>query len=159
MVNIIQIHDDKEKSNITRRILENLPEWFGDKESLEKYVNTVKGKPFYAAVEENKNSIGFLSLKLHNKYTADLYVTGILKKYHRQGIGKLLVQRAESYLMKNKYKFFMVKTLGESSSDESYAKTRKFYFSQGFYPMEEIKEIWGEKNPCLIMVKNIENDY
>ena len=155
MVKILQVYDEFEKSYITRQILECLPEWFGDKESLEEYVETVTEKPFFTAVEENNNAIGFLCLKLHNEYTADLYVTGILKKYHRLGIGAQLVEAAESYLEEKNYKFFIVKTLGESSSDKSYAKTRKFYLSQGFYPMEEIKEIWGEKNPCLIMIKNI----
>lgn len=47
----------------------------------------------------------------------------------------------------------MVKTLGESHPDKYYKLTREFYNRCGFYPLEEIKEIWGEENPCLIMVK------
>ncbi|MGH4139155.1 hypothetical protein [Clostridium sp.] len=34
-------------------------------------------------------------------------------------------------------------------------ETREFYKNVGFCPLEEIKEIWGDKNPCLIMVKTI----
>jgi hypothetical protein len=49
----------------------------------------------------------------------------------------------------------MVKTLGNSHPDKNYKSTREFYSAVGFYPLEEIKEIWGEKNPCLIMIKNI----
>lgn len=46
----------------------------------------------------------------------------------------------------------MVKTLGESHPDVYYEKTRRFYKKAGFYPLEEIKEIWGEQSPCLIMI-------
>lgn len=55
--------------------------------------------------------------------------------------------------MKNKIKFLMVKTLGESHPDVNYKSTREFYYKAGFFPLEEIKEIWGKENPCLIMVK------
>lgn len=47
----------------------------------------------------------------------------------------------------------MVKTLGESHPDVNYKSTREFYYKAGFFPLEEIKEIWGKENPCLIMVK------
>ena len=52
-------------------------------------------------------------------------------------------------------KFLIVKTLGDSHPDNNYKRTRGFYNKVGFYPLEEIKEIWGEENPCLIMVKSI----
>ncbi len=48
-----------------------------------------------------------------------------------------------------------VKTLGPSHPDEHYARTRRFYESRGFRPLEEIDSIWDETNPCLIMVKRI----
>ena len=38
-------------------------------------------------------------------------------------------------------------------ADVSYAKTRKFYLAMGFYPLEEITELWGEEIPCLIMAR------
>jgi hypothetical protein len=49
----------------------------------------------------------------------------------------------------------MVKTLGESSDYEYYKGTREFYGSVGFYPLEEIKEIWNDENPCLIMLMSL----
>ncbi|MCR4435991.1 MAG: hypothetical protein QHH06_05880 [Clostridiales bacterium] len=88
-------------------------------------------------------------------YTAEIYVMGILEQYHRNGIDRKLVSVAEQYIKSNYYKFFMVKTLGESSDYEYYRRTREFYKNVGFYPLEEIKEIWNEENPCLIMVKSI----
>ena len=102
-----------------------------------------------------EKAIGFLALKSNNLYTAELYVLGILQEYHRKNIGRSMVARAEQYLREHNYRFLMVKTLSDSSDDESYAKTRRFYTSLGFYPLEEIAELWGKENPCLIMVKNL----
>lgn len=148
------ILDKNEKTNITNHILRKLPEWFGIEESIIEYINGVKDTDFYVAYDSNI-PIGFISIKANNKFTAEVYVLGVLKEYHNQGIGKKLLQKAEEILKDNKYKFIMVKTLGESHPDVHYKNTRKFYSKVGFYPLEEIKEIWGKENPCLIMVKDI----
>ena len=151
----IEIVDDKDiKSKITDKILRLLPEWFGVEKSIVEYVQNVRDKVFYAAYDGDE-IIGFMCLKSNNKYTADIYVTGILKEYHRNGIGKRLVLKAEQYLRDNNYRFLMVKTLSELSDYEPYRLTREFYKSVGFFPLEEIKEIWDEENPCLIMIKNV----
>ncbi len=154
MVEIKTIDNNQLKSDITDFILHQLPDWFGIEESIQEYIKSVKGKVFYA-VYDNNDVVGFICLKINSPYTAEIYVMGILEPYHRHGIGRNLVNIAEQYIKENHYKFFMVKTLGESSDDESYRKTRAFYRSVGFYPLEEIKEIWGEENPCLIMIKHI----
>ena len=154
MITITEIKDELHKSRITEEILRQLPEWFGNEKSLLDYIDTVKDKIFYCAMDDD-NVVGFLCLKFNNQFTADIYVTGILKEYHRRGIGRKLVQVAEKYLTSNGYKFFMVKTLGESSDYEFYKKTREFYLSVGFFPLEEFKEIWDADNPCLIMVKSL----
>lgn len=154
MADIMIIENDELKSMITDNILHQLSKWFGVEESIAEYIRGVKGKVFHAVYEGN-DVIGFICLKSNNQYTVEIYVMGILEKYHRNGIGKKLVNIAELYAKNNNYKFFMVKTLGESSDYEYYRRTRDFYKSVGFYPLDEIKEIWNEKNPCLIMVKNI----
>ena len=41
--------------------------------------------------------MGFISLKEHNRYTEEIYVLGVLKKYYRQGIGKELLARAAGF--------------------------------------------------------------
>lgn len=157
MITIKEIDNNYKKSEITETILRQLPEWFGIEESILDYIESVKEKKFYAAYDKN-SVVGFICLKFNNKYTAEIYVMGVLKQYHGKGIGRQLVSLSEKYLLDNEYKFFMVKTLGESSDYEFYKQTRKFYSSIGFYPLEEIKEIWNENNPCLIMVKSINND-
>lgn len=48
-----------------------------------------------------------------------------------------------------------VKTLSESRPDEEYDRTRQFYLGIGFIPIEEFKTLWGEHNPCLLLIKEI----
>lgn len=145
---------DNEKKEITNNILRKLPEWFGIEESIVEYEEGVMKTDFFAVYDSNI-PIGFISIKYNNEFTTEIYVIGILKEYHNCGIGKQLIKKCEEMLRKNNYKFLMVKTLGESHPDKNYKNTRAFYKKIGFYPLEEISEIWGKKNPCLIMVKNI----
>ncbi len=154
MIVIREVDDDLIKSDTTSKVLRQLPEWFGNEESLLDYIETVKGKIYFAAYDGD-DAVGFLCLKLNNQFTADIYVAGVLKAYHRKGIGRNLVEVAQKYLVGRGYMFFMVKTLGESSDYEFYRRTREFYRSVGFYPLQEFKEIWDEDNPCLIMVKSL----
>lgn len=154
MFTIKLIENADDKSRITEQILRKLPNWFGIEEAVQNYIATSRDKVFYAAFDGDEE-IGFLYLKPHNPYTAELYVIGLLERYHRHGIGRDLVLRAEQYLRAKNYRFLMVKTLGESGKSEHYDRTRQFYQSIGFYPMEEFTEIWGEENPCLIMVRNV----
>jgi hypothetical protein len=48
-----------------------------------------------------------------------------------------------------------VKTFGPSGQSPEYERTRDFYESLGFLPLEERTDIWGPDNPCLISVKPI----
>lgn len=154
MIEIHEINEAASKSKATETILRQLPEWFGIEDSILDYIDKVKDKIFFLA-KEGDHIIGFIAITLNNQYTADIYVMGLLKSHHRRGIGNQLVKTVEHHLIKEDYKMLMVKTLGASSGDLSYEKTRKFYKNAGFYPLEEFKEIWDENNPCLIMVKRL----
>jgi len=154
VITINKLLCNEQKSNITNYILRKLPEWFGIEEAICEYVNGVKNSDFYVAFYLDI-PVGFISVRSNNKYTSEIYVIGILKEYHNQGIGKKLLETVQEELIKNNFKILMVKTLGNSHPDKNYKSTREFYSAVGFYPLEEIKEIWGEKNPCLIMIKNI----
>lgn len=151
---VMAVNDPELKSDITDVVLRQLPDWFGIEESIVEYVHGVKETAFFVAVVDNR-PIGFLSLKFNNEYTSEIYVMGILEEYHNMGIGRDLVERAIDYSRRNRYKLFMVKTLGEAHPDKNYRKTREFYIKVGFFPLEEIKEIWGKENPCLLMVQSL----
>ena len=155
-IDIREILTEIEKSDICCEILIALPDWFGIPESIADYAARVKDMPFYATFDNGK-VVGFVAIKLHNVFTAEIYVMGILKSHHRKGIGRKLVEICEEYCQQNKMEFLTVKTLDEKNPDEHYRKTRLFYESMGFRPLEVFPLLWDESNPCLFLAKYISN--
>lgn len=137
-------------------ILRQLPEWFGIPEEIEKYERETPALPTIVATLDGK-AVGFLAIKQHNNWCSELYVLGVLPQHHHQGIGRAMIAKAEAYCRKKGVEYIQVKTLGASNPDEHYAKTRAFYISLGYRPMEEFSTIWDEANPCLILIKCIQN--
>lgn len=140
-----------EKEQITNRILRDLPEWFGIESAIKQYVNTV-GPMHMIVYEADGGVVGFSVLKTHNEHAGEIYVTGVLKPYHRRGIGRKLINGHIDEAKKRNLKFLQVKTLSEKRDDEAYRKTRAFYAAMGFYPLEVFETLWDEANPCLISV-------
>ena len=154
MIYIKDVCNENEKSAICNDILRALPDWFGIEESIIDYVKQVKTMPFYVAYKHDK-AVGFVALKLHNSYTAEVCVMGVLSEYHRHGIGRDLIRCCEKYCIDNKIEFLTVKTLDESRGDRGYEKTRLFYQNMGFKPLEVFPTLWDENNPCLFLAKHV----
>lgn len=95
---------------------------------------------------------GFLTLNQHNAHSAEIHLIAVRQEYHGRGIGRSLVEHAEALLRARDVEYFEVKTLGPSRPDSYYDKTRGFYYAMGFRPLEE-NRLWGDVNPCLIMIK------
>ncbi len=147
------IKEKQEKSDIARRILEALPNWFGIEEAREKYISNSKEQIFFAA-KDNEKYVGFLCLNETSKSTVELTVMGVLKEYHRQGYGKQLFEAARSYAKDFGYEFIQVKTVATGHYD-IYDKTNLFYQSVGFKELEILPTLWDEKNPCQIYIMAI----
>lgn len=143
-----------ETESVCLLILKSLPEWFGIQESFRQYGAEINQLPTFLAIE-SEQVVGFLSLKIHNPYSAEIYVMGVLPEALRRGIGRALIHEAQEWLRKQDIEYLQVKTLGPSNSDANYAKTRAFYLKMGFRPLEELNQIWDDHNPCLILVKRI----
>jgi ribosomal protein S18 acetylase RimI-like enzyme len=156
MLEIQIITSPEEKAKTCNGILRALPDWFGVDASIVDYVTQVQSMPFFTVSAGNVPA-GFVAVKIHNAHTAEICVMGVLSEYHRQGIGKMLVAACENYCRENNMEFLTVKTLAESSNWPPYEKTRKFYLSVGFKPLEVFPTLWNEANPCLFMVKCVEN--
>jgi len=146
-----------EKQSITLKIMHSLPKWFSPPEDIEKKAAIHRGYPFFAVYDDGV-PVGFLALKIHNQYTADIYNLGVLEQYHRQGLGRRLVDAASLYCTGNGYQYLTVKTLDSSAEYEPYERTRSFYRSMGFIPLEVFKTLWDEENPCLFMAKWLSNE-
>ena len=138
------------KQRIAREILEALPDWFGIPEAREQYIKESAGQPFFAAYDSDK-PIGFLCLKETGKEAVELCVMGVLKDYHRKGVGRKLFERAKEEAKQAGYSFMQVKTV-QMGRYEDYDATNHFYLSLGFKEFEVFPTLWDEWNPCQIYV-------
>ena len=150
---ISQLTDNAEKRRVTRLILEALPEWFGIPEATEGYISESNGKIFFCAYDADK-PVGFLYLKETGKATVELYVMGVLKEYHRQGIGRELFRSARKAASEAGYSFMQVKTV-QMGKYEEYDDTNRFYLSLGFQEFEVFPTLWDAWNPCQIYIMTI----
>ena len=135
---------------ISRTILEALPDWFGLPEAREEYIVNSVNQQFFAAVKEGK-PIGFLCLKQTGKDTVEVSVMGVLKEFHRHGIGRKLFMKAREKAIKDGFSFIQVKTVQMGQYD-NYDNTNKFYISLGFKEFEIFPTLWDEWNPCQVYV-------
>jgi GNAT superfamily N-acetyltransferase len=152
MVELVEILDPARKAEICESVLRALPDWFGIEESTLGYIEKSRSLVFFAA-EDAGTPVGFAAVKVHTACAAELYVTGILEAYHRQGIGRQLVERCADRCRELGLRFLTVKTLDVSAESELYDRTRAFYLAQGFLPLEVFPALWDPGNPCLFLAK------
>ncbi len=150
---ILQVTNDTEKQYIARSILEALPDWFGIPEAREEYIKESLAKDFFCAYDGDK-PVGFLYLNQTGNATVELYVMGVLKEYHRQGIGSQLFHRGAEKARELGYSFIQVKTVQMGKYD-NYDRTNEFYISLGFKEFEVFPNLWDEWNPCQIYVMGL----
>jgi GNAT superfamily N-acetyltransferase len=134
--------------------LKTLPTWFGIPASVEGYIAAADRSPTVIASLADQD-VAFLTLARHGRYAAEVYVMAVLPELHRQGIGRALLEHAESMLAADGVEFLQVKTLAPSKPDHGYDKARAFYLAYGFRPLEEFPELWDAENPALQMIKVI----
>ena len=151
---IEKIADANLKSEITTKILRQLPEWFGIEYYVNEYIKSVQNLPFFAYLINNEY-VGFIALEAKTDINLNIHVFGVLEAYHRQGIGKKLIQESVKYAKENNYKYLTVKTVDDVVDDESYRKTRAFYYAMGFERLEVFPTLWDEVNICLMMIYQI----
>jgi GNAT superfamily N-acetyltransferase len=144
------------------RLLRRLPTWFGIESSVVEYIESARQVPAYLAWPAGPApagcppglAAGVLLAVRHYPRVAEIYLMAVDPAVHRQGAGRALVTALESDLIADHVEFLQVKTLGPSHPDPGYARTRQFYASVGFQPLEEITGLWPG-NPCLIMIKTL----
>lgn len=146
-----EIIDKKEKENIAREVLLDLPEWFGLPESTENYIKESQEKPFLASFFNNE-LVGFVVLDASSPDCAEIFVMGVKKKFHHHGAGRELNQAYEDLAKSLGYTYTQVKTV-QSGHYDDYDITNKFYKAVGYKELEVFPDLWDENNPCQIYVK------
>ena len=140
------------RTAICREVLESLPEWFGIPASVESYVVAADELPMLACFAADE-VLGFVSVKTHTAFAAEVYVMGVKLAWHRRGIGRALIDAAAELAISQGVRFLTVKTLSPSNDDPNYARTRLFYEAVRFMPIEEFPILWGPENPCIFMIR------
>lgn len=146
-----EIIDKKEKENIAREVLNDLPEWFGLPESTENYIQESQEKPFLASFS-NDELVGFIVLGASSPDCSEIFVMGVKKKFHHHGAGRELNQAYEDLAKSLGYTYTQVKTV-QSGHYNDYDITNKFYKALGYKELEVFPDLWDENNPCQIYVK------
>jgi GNAT superfamily N-acetyltransferase len=142
------------KADLCREVLDDLPQWFGIADAKAAYIAAASETPMLGCYDERVFA-GFLSLKRNTPFPAEFYVMGVKRRFHRQGIGRALIDEALQFCGRQGVQFLTVKTLAPSHPDPHYEATRKFYEAAGFRPVEIFPTLWGSSNPCLLMVRSL----
>ena len=133
-------------------ILRSLPDWFGIEDSIVDYVGDIGRMPTFVAIDRDA-IVGFITLNRHFEHAAEMHVLGLLPAYHRQGLGRRLVDACERWLASEGVEYVQVKTIAPSKDCKPYAQTRAFYLSMGYRMLEEFPKLWDPSNPCVILLK------
>ena len=145
----VEIGDPAERSRICSVVLRNLPDWFGIEAATAAYIRDVAELPSFALDDD-----AFIALKTHNPRAAEVYVMGVRRERHGEGLGTAVLEAGEAYLRDRGVEHLQVKTLGPSHPDAGYERTRGFYEARGFVPLEELHDLW-DANPCRLRVKRL----
>jgi GNAT superfamily N-acetyltransferase len=134
-----------------------LPEYFGFESSIVDYCDCARRPAYttYAAIAEDDRKIGFSMLVMNNEMTAQIWVMGVMPEFHRQGVGRLLLEETEQGARALGRQYILAKTIGPSQNDSNFARTFNFYCKNGYTMVAEIADhIWGGSH-CALMVKKL----
>ncbi len=140
---------------LCRRITADLPEYFGLPEVNEHYAIGVRSRLNLAA-RVGEEYVGLISIDFPYPENANIYWMGILRGYHRAGIGKILSYEAFNQAKNRGAKTISVETLSPEETDENYLKTYQFYKSLGFAPLFNLKPEDYEWN-MVYMLKSLDD--
>jgi GNAT superfamily N-acetyltransferase len=112
-------------------LVAELTEWFDERARTTSIPIDIRHQHGFVAVclEE---VVGFITL-----YVAEGRLNigwlGVKLDLHRQGIGRLLLAKAVEVAKDTGVRELVTYTLGDGVEDEHYARTRQFYFANGFH--------------------------
>lgn len=141
------------KENVCRTVLQALPDWFGNPESVEQYAKTCRDLPLWADVEGERLR-GFIAFRPTSSYAGELYVMGVRPDCHRQGLGRRLFGALYGYAQEEGFRFLTVKTV-EMGRYPDYDQTNRFYQALGFWELECLPDLWDRANPCQIYIMDV----
>lgn len=132
-------------------IARNLPAWFGIEEGLQDLRRCLETESGWVALADGE-PIGFLTVTAPFPETREITWMAVSPEWHRQGLGRRLVERAIDAARSEGATLLHVKTLADAHPSPEYAQTRTFYAALGFQRLVVLPELWDPANPCLLLV-------
>lgn len=154
-MNSIQVTEGRSPRE-TRRILEALPDWFGDPAAIDNYVRATEDAAFGSVLAvQDAEVVGVALTRRHFREAAELHLIAVDPSKRGAGVGRALVEHVVDALRADGCTLLSVHTVGPSFEHEAYAQTRAFYRSLGFTPLEEHDGLdWS--GPTLILVRPLQ---
>lgn len=137
MVTIERISADLAEQ-LCRNISQDLPEYFGLSEANERYACGVRSRINFAA-KVGEEYVGLISVEFPYPENVSIYWLGILRAYHRKGIGQILSKKAFGEVQNRGAKTISVETVSPQEAYENCLKTCQFHKSLGFTPLFNLK--------------------
>lgn len=109
----------------------------------QEFLNNLKYSelPIYLAVDGDDNIIGFSSIEIRDGkfYLATLY---LLKKYHKKGIGQILLDKVINYAKNKKYQEVYLEVLAKNPTVSFYQKNNFKIIDSKYFTRsdEEVEE-------------------
>ena len=151
----VELRDTVGRAGATcRALLDLLPTWFGIPEANDAYVAMAELHPTVIASVTGED-VGITTIVRHSPFAAEIHLMAVHPAHHRRGIGRAMIDHVEAGLVADGVEFLQVKTLSATAPDPGYAKTRAFYTSYGFRPLEEFPTLWDPDNPALQLIKAV----
>lgn len=144
---------DRRSAPDTRRILEALPDWFGDPVAIDNYVAAAADPDFGSVLAVRPESVvGVALTRRHFAQAAEIHLIAVDPEHRGSGVGRALVEHIVEASEHDGCSLLSVHTVGPSFEHEPYAQTRAFYRAVGFLPLEEHDGLdWS--GPSLILVR------
>ncbi|MGI8404366.1 MAG: GNAT family N-acetyltransferase [Thermomicrobiales bacterium] len=136
---------------------QSLAAWFGDDEGLRQMRAALNETVGFVALQGDE-LVGFITYDVVFPETWEITWLAVAETMHRQGIGRLLVERVAGAAANAGAAMITVKTLADTHPSPEYARTRAFYQALGFSRLAVLPEIWGPANPCLMMARSCPGD-
>lgn len=132
---------------------ELFPSEYLDNMLTDYFTNPDTEEIWFTAVDDSnkKIAIGYCVPEKLTNATYNLLAIAVHKQFQGEGIGQLMMEFIEDYLRRNKKRILIV----ETSSDERYALTRKFYVKLKYVQMASIKDFWNEGEDKIIFWKKL----
>lgn len=141
-----------EKETACREVLGDFPEKMEREKSAEDIAAQCRLMPVWADLDGDIVR-GAAALRETSPCAAEVFFIAVRKEYQRHKIGKALFTALLNYARRQGYEYLQVKTLRTGVCPE-YDSANVFYQSLGFRELE-VLPIWGEENPCQILIRNV----